>query len=338
MGIWRTLDGGKTWEPACIGVGAAILKCVAVDPNHPGYVYVGDTDNGMWISHDHGESVAYITKPPSTSKPTINDIAVDPANSIVYAISTDGLWRYDPVRRLWSRPKGSDGKTLENATGGKVPREIGVVHTSGSSVILAVVDSSGIWRLAEGGDWMKASTGPDIKGVAPKGGKLQIVNLSGSSVAYLGDVRSGIWRSRDAGQNWTLIWSKEFGANINGSIAVTSKQNELFVATNEGVCRLDQADTGDPVGSQGNAIVVTNLGGLKGGLLAGQGNTVWGSGKASPSGTQDVVLWKCIDGKNFTSFPDEYYEGAAGFASGLAVEPGFQYTSAGHFGAIVSER
>lgn len=52
MGIWRTLDDGKTWEPAGIGLGSAVHNCVAVDPNHPGYVYVGDTDNGVWVSHD----------------------------------------------------------------------------------------------------------------------------------------------------------------------------------------------------------------------------------------------------------------------------------------------
>jgi hypothetical protein len=333
MGIWRTLDGGKTWEPAGIGLGAAVHNCIAVDPNHPGYVYVGDTDNGLWISHDHGESVAYTTRPKSG---TISDIAVDPANSIVYAIS-NGLWRYDPVRRSWSQPKGSDGKVLEEATGGKVPRGVGVVHASGSSVILAAVEDSGIWRLAEGGDWVKTSTGPIVTKVAKKE-RIAIVSISGLSIVYLCDIRSGIWRSQDAGQKWTLIWGKTPGANFSGSIAVTSNQTELFVATNESVCRLDHADTGDPVGSTDNAIMITNLGVLKDGLLAAQGGTVWGSGKVSPSGTRDVILWKCIEGGTFTSFPDDYYEGAAGFASGLAVEPGYQYTSAGSFGTIVSER
>jgi hypothetical protein len=283
--------------------------------------------------------MAYISKPPSGAKPTITDISVDPANSIVYAISTDGLWRYEPVRRSWSRPKGSDGKVLEEATGGKIPGGVGVVHASGSSVILAVVEGSGIWRFVEGGNWVKASTGPVITaGSMARRRRAQILSVPGASIVYMGDVKSGIWRSQDAGQNWTLIWTKAPGANINGSIAVTNNHSQLFVATNEGVYRLDKADSGDPVGSKSNAIVVTNLGALKDGLLAAQGGTVWGSGKVTPSGTKEVVLWKSADGEAFTSFPDDYYEGAAGFASGLAVEPGFQYTSAGALGTIVSER
>ncbi|MDQ1297112.1 MAG: hypothetical protein QG611_1091, partial [Bacteroidota bacterium] len=43
------------------------------------------------------------------------------------------------------------------------------------------------------------------------------------------------------------------------------------------------------------------------------------------------------EGGKIASFPDNYYEGAAGFASGIAAEPGFQYISAGSFGTIVSE-
>jgi len=336
MGIWRTLDDGKTWEPAGIGLGSAVHNCVAVDPNHPGYVYIGDTDNGVWVSHDFAKSVSYITKPASGAKPTISEIAVDPENSLVYAISSDGLWCYDPVHRSWSKPKGSDKKVLEEATGGKVTRGLGIVRTSGSLVILAVVVDSGIWRLAEGGDWVKVSSGPVVTAVGKKE-RLPILNVSGSSTVFLCDIRSGIWRSRDAGLNWTLILNKASGVKITGSIAVTSNQKQLFVTTSEGICRLDHADTGEPAGSSDNSVTITNLGAIKGGLLASRGETVWGSGVASPSGTKDVVLWKCGDGSSFKPFPDDYYEGAAGFASGMAAEPGFQYISAGSFGTIVSE-
>jgi len=309
MGIWRTLDGGATWEPAGIGLGAAVHNCVAVDPSHPGYVYVGDTDNGLWVSHDHAESVAYCTRP-TVAKTSVNDVAVDPTNGFVYAVCNNVLWGHDPARRSWSQPKGPDGKTIEAATGDKAARGVGAGRASGSPVVLAAVPGSGIWRMAEGG-------GP---------------------LVYFCDSRTGVWRSRDAGQNWTLIWNKAPGGNAGGGIAVTSDRTKLFVATNEGVCRLDHADTGDPVGSPSNAIVVTNLGGPKGGLLAAQGRTVWASGEATPSGTKDVVLWKSTDGATFTPFPDIYYERAAGFATGLAAEAGFQYTSAGSLGSIVSER
>ena len=115
MGIWRTLDGGRTWQPAVVGLGAAVHNAVAVDPRHPGWVYVGDTDNGLWVSHDHAESAAYCTRPPAGGKPMVRDISVDAKTGLVYVAIGEDIWAYDPVRRAWSKCKGSDGKTLKAA-------------------------------------------------------------------------------------------------------------------------------------------------------------------------------------------------------------------------------
>ncbi|MCX7016999.1 MAG: fibronectin type III domain-containing protein [Candidatus Sumerlaeota bacterium] len=336
MGIWRTLDGGATWEPSDIGLGTAVHNTVAVDPRHPGTVYVGDTDNGLWVSHDHAESVAYCTRPRSGGKPLIVDVDVDPTTGLVYT-AIDDVWVYDPVQRSWSRVAGADGKSLKEAAGGGAPHGVEAENVSGSLVVLAAVEKSGFWRLASGGNWEKASSGPKSVSVGKKGAPLEWP--AGGSLVYFGDPGAGVWRSRDAGQNWTLIWDKASGANPTGSLAVTSDITRLFVSTKDGLRRLDHADTADPVGSPGGgAIVVANLDVPNPGALAAQGGTLWVAGEASPSGTADVVLRKSTDGSTFTTFPDDYYEGAAGWPLGLAVEPGFQYTAATSMGTVVSER
>jgi len=335
MGIWRTLDGGTTWEPAVIGLGAAVHNAVAVDPQHPGWVYVGDTDNGLWVSHDHAESVAYCTRPPAGAKPTVADIDVDAAAGLVYVAIGDDIWSYDPVRRSWSQVKGADGRTLKDVTGGETPHGVEVEQVSGSLVILAAVEQSGLWRLAAGGRWMKLSTGPNLTSPPKKGTPFEWP--AGTSLVYFYDGDTGIWRSQDAGQNWTLIWNRPFSAGATGSLAVTGDISKLFVAARDGLFRLDHADTGNPVGSPGG-ILVSNLGVPNPGRLAATSDTLWVTGAASPSGTASVVLWKSTDGSTFTPFKDDYYEGAAGFPLGLAVEPGFQYTAASSMGLIVSHR
>jgi hypothetical protein len=335
MGIWRTLDGGATWEAADIGLGTAVHNAVAVDPARPGHVYVGDTDNGLWVSYDHAESVAYCTRPRSGTKPTVLDIDVDATTGLVYT-AIDDIWRYDPVRRSWSRVEGANGKPLKDATGGKTPHGVEVERVSGSLVILAAVEHSGLWRLAADGDWVRASTGPNLDSPGKKGTPFEWP--SSTSLVYFCDGHTGVWRSKDAGQNWTLIWKKTAGANPTGGLAVTSDTSRLFVTTKDGLYRLDHADTGDPVGSPGSTIIVNNLGVPNPGGLATQGGTLWVTGEASSSGTADVVLRKSTDGSTFTTFLDNYYEGAAGWPLGLAVEPGFQYTAATSMGTVVSER
>ena len=335
MGIWRTLDGGATWEPSGIGLGTAVHNAVAVDPAKPGRVYVGDTDNGLWVSYDHAESVAYCTRPRSGAKPLVVDVDVDPATGLVYT-AIDDIWLYDPAQRSWSRVVGADGKSLKEAAGGMTPHGVEAENVSGSLVVLAAVEKSGFWRLAAGGNWEKASTGPKSVSVGKKGAPFEWP--AGGSLVYFCD-GSAVWRSRDAGQNWTLIWDKTSGADATGGLAVMSDATKLFVATKSGLCRLDHADSGDPVGSPGGgAIVVTNLGVPNPGRLAAQGGTLWVTGEASLSGTADIVLRKSTDGSTFTPFVDDYYEGAAGWPLGLAVEPGFQYTAATSMGTVVSER
>ncbi len=335
MGIWRTLDGGSTWEPAVVGLGAAVLNAVAVDPRHPGWVYVGDTDNGLWVSHDHAESVAYCTRPPNAAKPTVSDIDVDAASGRVYVATATDIWSYDPAGRSWSQCKGADGKALKEATGGKPAHGVEVERVSGSLVVLAAVEQSGLWRLAAGGNWIKVSAGPNLGSLPKKGTPFEWP--AGTSLVYFYDGSTGVWRSRDAGQNWTLIWNKPLGAGATGSFAVMADTSKLFVALPDGLFRLDHADTGSPVGSPGG-ITVNKLGVPNPGRLAATNDTLWVAGAASPSGTTSVLLWKSTDGSTFTPFRDEYYEGAAGFPLGLAVEPGFQYTAASTMGLVVSHR
>ncbi|MCX6636488.1 MAG: fibronectin type III domain-containing protein [Acidobacteria bacterium] len=335
MGIWRTLDGGMTWQPAVLGLGAAVHNAVAVDPNHAGWVYVGDTDNGLWVSHDHAESAAYCTRPPSGSKPTVRDIDVDAASGLVYTAIGEDIWAYDPVRRSWFSVKDADGKTLKDATGGKTPHGVEAGQVAGALVVLAAVEQSGIWRLAPGGNWTKIPNGPNLSSLPKKGTPFEWP--AGASLVYFHDGKTGVWRSQDAGRNWKLIWSKPFGGGATGSVAVAGDTSKLFVAAADGLFRLDHADAANPVGEPGG-MAVNKLAVPNPGQLAASGNTLWVAGAASPSGTANVALWKSTDGSTFTPFKDDYYEGAAGFPLGLVVEDGFQYTAAGTMGLVVSHR
>ncbi|MCX7014460.1 MAG: fibronectin type III domain-containing protein [Candidatus Sumerlaeota bacterium] len=332
MGMWRTKDGGAAWQPAVIGAGLAVHNSVAVDPNHPGYVYVGDTDNGLWCSFDHARSVAYIARPPTGAKPLVRGVDVDGANGDVYvAVGDDpdgAVWRFTPSSKTWTEPAGTDGKSLLDKTSGKTPHGVEVEYPAGSQVILAAVEGSGIWRLAAGGSWVLTGGGPPISSPNDKG--TPFAWPSGTSLAYYYDHSTGVWRSTDSGQNWTKIWNKTSGKN-SGSLAVPpTDTTKLFVATDSAFYRLDYADT---------TPVVNNLGVANPAACAcGANGALWVTGSASSSGTDDVFLRRSTDWSAFTTYSSAYYQGAAGFAVQLAVEPDFEYTAVSTMGTIVSER
>jgi photosystem II stability/assembly factor-like uncharacterized protein len=52
-GIWKSLDGGKSWSPLAPGK-FSWMSCLAVDPSDPNRVYAGSTDGRVAVSSDGG--------------------------------------------------------------------------------------------------------------------------------------------------------------------------------------------------------------------------------------------------------------------------------------------
>ena len=51
-GIWKTVDGGKTWKH----VNSLGSTAVALNPTDPNIVYSCTEDNGVYVSCDAGET------------------------------------------------------------------------------------------------------------------------------------------------------------------------------------------------------------------------------------------------------------------------------------------
>jgi hypothetical protein len=53
-GVFRSEDGGKTWQPA--GMNGQLVKSLVVSPHHPGTIYAGTKPACVFVSHDNGEN------------------------------------------------------------------------------------------------------------------------------------------------------------------------------------------------------------------------------------------------------------------------------------------
>jgi len=53
--VWRSLDGGQTWQASSDGLPDIPTNTLLIDPLLPNYVYVGN-DLGVWLSTDSGQS------------------------------------------------------------------------------------------------------------------------------------------------------------------------------------------------------------------------------------------------------------------------------------------
>lgn len=203
-GVYRSPDGGRTWENMGLKASEHIGK-VVVDPRNSDVVFVAAQgplwapggDRGVYKSTDGGRTWKQVLKVDEWTG--ANEVQIDPHDPDVLFAST-----YQRARRTWALIDGGPG--------------------------------SGIWKSTDGGDtWTRCRNG------LPKGdmGRIGLVLPpleAGSIVATIeaSDDEKGVYRSDDGGVNWEKISDR-----ISGS---PQYYQELFADPNV-PGRLYQIDT-----------------------------------------------------------------------------------------------
>jgi photosystem II stability/assembly factor-like uncharacterized protein len=229
-GIWKTTNGGETWEPMFDGQPIASIGALAVAPSNPNIIYVGTGEadfrsdltygDGMYKSMDGGTTWSHIGLRDSRH---IARVIVDPRNPemvLVAALgeaygpnvergvfrSIDGganwekvLYKADNIGAIDLAPDPDDPQTIYAA----------LVHDQRPpwSTYAPTTTSGAIYKSTDGGASWKQITGGGLPG-----GDWGRVGLAvargthGQRVYALIDTKDGgLFRSDDAGKNWNLV-------------------------------------------------------------------------------------------------------------------------------------
>jgi photosystem II stability/assembly factor-like uncharacterized protein len=99
FGIFKTVDGGRTWRPINAGLTNLHVRALAIDPQIPTTIYLGTEEwpggtrgGGVFKSTDGGNTWGVIST--GLTDLTVNALAIDPkAPSTIYAATTrDGVF------------------------------------------------------------------------------------------------------------------------------------------------------------------------------------------------------------------------------------------------------
>ena len=224
-GVWRTTDGGSTWECISDGFFGGSIGAVAVSESDPNVIYVGEGEQtlrgnvssgrGVWKSTDAGKSWTFIGLKGTEHISRIRIHPTDP--DIVYVAAIGNLWKENSERGVFRSMDG--GKNWE--------RILYVSDKAGAGDLVFDPNNPRImyaasWQMKRNGYRMD-SGGPDSKifkstdsgdtwteikeNGLPKG-PWGIVGLAVSPVnservwAIIEAKDGGLFRSDDAGKTW----------------------------------------------------------------------------------------------------------------------------------------
>lgn len=228
-GVWRTTDGGQSWENISDGYFGGSIGAVAVSAWDPNVIYVGGGEKtvrgnvshgyGMWRSTDAGKTWTAIGLDASYHISRIRIHPKDP--DLVYAAVMGNLYRDTEERGVYRSKDG--GATWErilfaNASAGAVdlildPANPRILYASTWRIrrtpysLESGGEGSALWKSTDGGDtWEALTTKPGM----PEG-TLGIIGVTVSPAnpdrvwAIIEHEDGGVFRSEDAGETWARI-------------------------------------------------------------------------------------------------------------------------------------
>ena len=253
-GVWKSTDGGTSFDPIFDKQSVQSIGAIALDPSHPNVVWVGTGEswtrnsvsigNGIYKSTDGGENWSHMGLPNSER---IARILVHPRNgSIVYACVPGKLWSDSADRGLYRSTDGGShwslvlhGSNLSTGCSSVTmdPRNPNVLFAglwdfrrkgwtfrSGGYGPNAP-SGSALYRSADGGTHWTKLTPVTNKGL-PRGpwGRIEVAIAPSNSktvYAFIEAVRSALFASQDGGRTWEerdrsqrMVWRPFYFARI----------------------------------------------------------------------------------------------------------------------------
>ncbi|MEZ5040861.1 MAG: hypothetical protein R2828_13275 [Saprospiraceae bacterium] len=252
-GVFKSTNGGMSWEAIFDRYGAGSIGSVKLNQNHPEIIWVGTGEaanrnssgwgDGIYKSIDGGKNFQHMGL---TSTHHIAEIALHPTDpDIVYAAAVGHLWGYNGERGLFkSTDGGRNWQKLTNGlpNDGKTGCTEIIMHPENPDILFAGFYErlrlpywytsggahGGVFKSIDGGkSWKKLQNGLptgetgmiDIS-ISPKFPDIMVAAIEADEKLPDGVPGSGVYRSDDGGENWSFLLKHAVRPFYHGQIEI----------------------------------------------------------------------------------------------------------------------
>ncbi|SDS71935.1 Por secretion system C-terminal sorting domain-containing protein [Formosa sp. Hel1_31_208] len=128
-GVWKTLDGGVTWDVLTDDLSNLVVYALAIDPTNASIYYWGTTSGTIFKSVDAGATWSLLA---DTGNGNVNKILIDPTDTskMYCSVEGGGIFKSTDTGATWTRITSSatNGYDIEFK-----PGDTNVIYASGTS-------------------------------------------------------------------------------------------------------------------------------------------------------------------------------------------------------------
>jgi photosystem II stability/assembly factor-like uncharacterized protein len=219
-GVWKTIDGGSTWNPTSDNEQSLAIGALAIDPSNHSVVYAGTgeanssdsyygagilkTTNGgsTWTLVNHWEDPTVPTSGTFTGS-NFARIAINPVTSTtIFAASASGIFRSTDGGSTWIK--------MSNGTPSAPATDV-IINPSNTDIVYAAFNSNGIYQTTNANAttpvWNKLTSGLPTTGAS----RISLsISPSSPQVVYAlmsqnGDFINWFYNTTDDGNTWNSI-------------------------------------------------------------------------------------------------------------------------------------
>lgn len=239
--IFKSRDGGQTWENISRGMTHSRVITLAIDPVYPATVYAGTKGDAVFKSFDGGQRWKSLRTGLDSAiiSSVVNQFVFDPREpQHIFAATTMGIYETEDGGEAWYKRMDGMKEVLMVVTLALDPTRPNMIYAGTSGGVYKSTNWARYWEKANNG-----LVPPElIKSSRALGVTVMQVDPHQPDTVYAATL-SGLYKSTDAAESWVRMGESLPDQMISAMVLDRARPGRIYLATREGVHKSEDGGT-----------------------------------------------------------------------------------------------